>query len=80
MTNREAGKGSDQRPTNHGAYSKHYEKIFGKKPPIRDHIGALPIEVCRELFGTKDDAKAEDEEFERIEREQRDKPCQKENP
>lgn len=28
----------------------------------------------------KDDAKAEDEEFERIEREQREKPCQKESP
>jgi len=28
----------------------------------------------------RDDAKAEDDEFERIEREQREKPCQKESP
>ena len=28
----------------------------------------------------RDDAKAEDEEFDRIEREQREKPCQKESP
>lgn len=28
----------------------------------------------------KDDAQAEDQEFERIEREQRERPCQKESP
>lgn len=28
----------------------------------------------------KEDAQAEDQEFERIEREQRERPCQKENP
>jgi hypothetical protein len=32
------------------------------------------------IWGSKDDAKAEDDEFERIEREQRERPCQKENP
>ena len=29
----EAGKGSTQRPTDHDAFSKHFEAIFGKKPP-----------------------------------------------
>ena len=51
----EAGKGDKRRPTNQDLYDKHYENIFGKKPPVRDHIGALPIEVCHELFGTKED-------------------------
>lgn len=32
------------------------------------------------IWGNKEDAQAEDQEFERIEREQRDKACQKENP
>ena len=55
----EAGKGPDQRPTDHKKYGNGYDLIWGKK---------------------KDDAQAEDQEFERIEREQREKPCQKENP
>jgi hypothetical protein len=55
----EAGKGPDQRPTDHKKYGSGYDLIWGKK---------------------KDDAQAEDQEFERIEREQREKPCQKENP
>jgi uncharacterized protein with von Willebrand factor type A (vWA) domain len=28
----EAGKGSSQRPTDHEAFSKAFERIFGKKP------------------------------------------------
>lgn len=28
----EAGKGDKQRPTNHEAFSKAFERIFGKKP------------------------------------------------
>ena len=28
----EAGKGDKQRPTNHEAFSKNFEAIFGKKP------------------------------------------------
>lgn len=31
MTNREAGKGDTQRPTNKEAFDKHFEEIFGKK-------------------------------------------------
>jgi uncharacterized protein with von Willebrand factor type A (vWA) domain len=33
MTHSDGGKGSTQRPTNHEAFSKHFEAIFGKKPP-----------------------------------------------
>jgi hypothetical protein len=55
----EAGKGPDQRPTDHKKYGSGYDLIWGKK---------------------KDDAQAEDQEFERIEREQRENSCQKENP
>jgi uncharacterized protein with von Willebrand factor type A (vWA) domain len=29
----EAGKGDKQRPTNHDAFSTHFEEIFGKKVP-----------------------------------------------
>lgn len=29
----EAGKGDKQRPTNKEAFDKHFEEIFGKKPP-----------------------------------------------
>jgi hypothetical protein len=52
MSNREAGKGDDMRPTDHNKFSTGYDLIWGKK---------------------KDDAKAEDEEFERIQREQGEK-------
>lgn len=55
----EAGKGGDQRPTDHKKFSSGYDLIWGKK---------------------KDDAQAEDQEFERIKREQREKSCQKESP
>lgn len=33
MTHSDGGKGSTQRPTDHDAFSKHFEEIFGKKPP-----------------------------------------------
>jgi hypothetical protein len=49
----EAGKGGDQRPTDHNKFSSGYDLIWGKKK--------------------QDDAKAEDEEFERIQREQGEK-------
>jgi hypothetical protein len=75
----EAGKGDKQRPTNHKSFSENFDRIFGKKE-LRDRIGMMPIEDAHNLFGTKDDALAEDDEFERIEREQRERPCQKENP
>lgn len=29
----DGGKGSTQRPTNYEAFDKHFENIFGKKPP-----------------------------------------------
>lgn len=31
MTHGDGGKGDAQRPTNHEAFSKHFEEIFGKK-------------------------------------------------
>jgi hypothetical protein len=76
----EAGKGGDMRPTDHKKFSSGYDLIWGKKKELRDRIGMMPIEDAHKLFGTKDDAQAEDDEFERIEREQRERPCQKENP
>lgn len=33
MTHGDGGKGSAQRPTNHDAFSTHFEEIFGKKVP-----------------------------------------------
>jgi hypothetical protein len=50
----EAGKGDDQRPTDHNKYGSNYDLIWGEKKK-------------------QDDAKAEDEEFERIQREQGEK-------
>lgn len=32
MTHGDGGKGDSQRPTNHSAFSKGYEAIWGKKP------------------------------------------------
>jgi hypothetical protein len=66
----EAGKGDTQRPTNYKSFSENFDLIFGKKE-LRDRIGMMPIEDAHKLFGTKDDAKAEDEEFERIAKEQK---------
>jgi hypothetical protein len=54
MSNREAGKGDTQRPTNYKSFSENFDLIFGKKQ-------------------VQDDAKAEDEEFDRIQREQGEK-------
>ena len=31
MTNREAGKGDTQRPTDHKSFSENFDAIFGKK-------------------------------------------------
>jgi hypothetical protein len=69
----EAGKGDAQRPTDHKKYGSNYDLIWGKKKELRDRIGMMPIEDAHKLFGTKEDAKAEDEEFERIQREQNEK-------
>lgn len=33
---REAGKGDKQRPTDHEAFAKNFESIFGRKPP--EHV------------------------------------------
>ena len=33
MSKNDGGKGSTQRPTDHDAFSKNFEAIFGKKPP-----------------------------------------------
>jgi uncharacterized protein with von Willebrand factor type A (vWA) domain len=33
MTHGDGGKGSGQRPTNKEAFDKHFEEIFGRKPP-----------------------------------------------
>lgn len=58
----EAGKGDKQRPTNHDAFSAQFETIFGKK---------VPKEVADAVNQQLQDALAEDEEFERIAREQK---------
>lgn len=62
MTHSDGGKGSTQRPTNFEAFDKHFEEIFGKKAPKGVADG-----VTKQL----EDAKAEDEEFERINKEQK---------
>jgi hypothetical protein len=54
MSNREAGKGDTQRPTDQNKYGSNYDLIWGTKQK-------------------QDDAKAEDDEFERIQREQGEK-------
>jgi hypothetical protein len=58
----EAGKGDKQRPTNWDHFSENFERIFGSKPTEKE-MAALKQQ--------QDDALAEDEEFERIEREQK---------
>jgi hypothetical protein len=35
MTHGDGGKGDSQRPTNHSAFSKNFDAIFGKKPEKR---------------------------------------------
>lgn len=60
----EAGKGDDMRPTDHNAYSTNYDVIWGKK---------VRRETADEINQQLQDALAEDEEFERIAREQGEK-------
>jgi hypothetical protein len=57
----EAGKGGDMRPTDHNAYSANYDVIWGKK---------VRRETADEINQQLQDALAEDDEFERIQREQ----------
>ena len=71
MTHGDGGKGDTQRPTDHDKYSSNYELIWGKK---------VSRETADILNQQLQDAMAEDQEFERIEREQRERPCQRENP
>lgn len=61
MTHGDGGKGSTQRPTNWDHFSENFERIFGSKPTKEE----------KEKLMQQDDAKAEDEEFERIAREQK---------
>ncbi len=58
----EAGKGSDTRPTDHNRFSEGYEAIWGKK---------VPKEIADAVNQQLQDALAEDEEFERVAREQK---------
>lgn len=71
MTHGDGGKGDTQRPTDNNKFSDGYDLIWGKK---------VSKEVAEDINQQLQDAFAEDQEFERIEREQRDRPCQKENP
>ena len=58
----EAGKGSDTRPTDHKKFSNGYDLIWGKK---------VPKETADVINQQLQDALAEDEEFERVAREQK---------
>lgn len=60
--NGDGGKGDKQRPTDHDKFSANYELIWGKK---------MPKEIADALNQQLQDALAEDEEFERIAREQK---------
>jgi hypothetical protein len=71
MTHGDGGKGDAQRPTDNKKFSDGYDLIWGKK---------VSKEVADDINQQLQDALAEDQEFERIEREQRGWPCQKENP
>ena len=71
MTHGDGGKGDTQRPTDSKKFSSGYDLIWGKK------VDKETADVVNQQL---QDAFAEDQEFERIEREQREKPCQKENP
>jgi hypothetical protein len=55
----EAGKGSKQRPTNYETFAEGMERIFGKR---------VPKEQADEMNRMFDDAVAEEEEFQRIEK------------
>ena len=61
MTHGDGGKGDTQRPTDHNAYSSNYDLIWGKK---------VSKETANILNQQLQDAMAEDQEFERIQREQ----------
>ena len=63
-THSEAGKGDDMRPTNHNAYSNNYDVIWCTK---------AKRQTADEINQQLQDALAEDEEFERIAREQGEK-------
>jgi ABC-type transporter Mla subunit MlaD len=58
----EAGKGDTQRPTDWDSFSENFERIFGSKPTEKEKAA---------LKQQQDDAQAEDEEFNRIAREQK---------
>jgi hypothetical protein len=58
---REAGKGDDMRPTDHKKYGSNYDVIWGKK---------VKRKTADEINQQLQDALAEDDEFERIQREQ----------
>ena len=64
MRHSEAGKGSDQRPTDFEKFDANFEKIFGKKSGI-----------TKEEFDNVDKNFAE-----AYEQYKKDVPCQKENP
>jgi hypothetical protein len=61
MTHGDGGKGSQQRPTNKEAYDSNYDLIWGKK---------VKQKTADEINQQLQDALAEDDEFERIQREQ----------
>lgn len=61
MTHREAGKGDDMRPTDHNKFSSGYDLIWGNK---------VKRKTADEINQQLQDALAEDDEFERIQREQ----------
>lgn len=61
MTHGDGGKGDKQRPTNKDAYSNNYDLIWGKK---------VERKIADEINQQLQDALAEDDEFERIKREQ----------
>ena len=64
MTHGDGGKGDTQRPTDHEKYGSNYDLIWGKK---------VPKETANAINQQLQDALAEDEEFERIQREQGEK-------
>ena len=60
----EAGKGDKPRPTDMDKFNANFETIFGKR---------VPKEVADAINQQLQDALAEDQEFERIQREQGEK-------
>lgn len=65
MTHGDGGKGSAQRPTNHDSFSKHFEEIFGRKPP-KDVSQEVRNQVIDAVNLASDPAGL--------------RPCKKENP